>query len=969
MCLRETSAARSTRYLTKFLKIMPRNHDIKHVLLIGSGPIVIGQACEFDYSGSQAARSLRDEGIEVSLINSNPATIMTDEVVADHIYLLPLEVESLETILKEQKIDAVLPTMGGQTALNLCIEADKQGLWEQYGVRIIGVDIEAINITEDRDKFKNLLDQIEIPYAPAKIATSYLKGKEIAQEFGYPLCVRASFTLGGSGASFVWTKEEFDDALKRGLEASPIHEVIIDKALVGWKEYELELLRDANDNVIIICSIENMDPMGIHTGDSITVAPAMTLSDTTYQRMRDMAIKMMRSIGNFAGGCNVQFAVSPDEKEDIVAIEINPRVSRSSALASKATGYPIAKIAAKLAIGYTLDELNNQITKTTTAYFEPTLDYVIVKIPRWNFDKFEGADRRLGLQVKSVGEVMAIGRSFQEALHKAAQSLEIKRNGLGADGKGLTDQNVILHKLEHASWDRVFVLYDAMQMGIPLRKIHEITKIDMWFLREIEDLMLTQRRLEQHHLGSLPSDLLLEAKMKGFADRQIAHMLRCLESEVHDLRVNMGIERVWKLVDTCAAEFPAQTPYYYSTFERGSGKPGALSARNDSPSSDRKKIIVLGSGPNRIGQGIEFDYSCVHGVLAAKEEGFETIMINCNPETVSTDFDTADKLYFEPVFWEHIYDIIRHEKPAGVIVQLGGQTALKLAEKLDRFGIPIVGTSYQSLDLAEDRGRFSTLLQENNIPYPKFDVITRPDEARAVAEKLGYPILVRPSYVLGGQGMKIVINHDELETHVVELFKDFPGNRVLLDHYLDGAIEAEADAICDGENVYIIGIMEHIEPCGVHSGDSNATLPPFNLGELVMQQIVDHTHTIARALGTVGLINIQFAIMDDTVFIIEANPRASRTVPFICKAYQESYVNAATKVMLRTKKVTDFTFNPKKGGWAIKVPVFSFHKFPDVNKTLGPQMKSTGEAIYFIDSLKDPMFRKLYSERNYYLSK
>ncbi len=948
---------------------MPRNHDIKHVLLIGSGPIVIGQACEFDYSGSQASRSLREEGIEISLINSNPATIMTDEVVADHIYLLPLEVESLEKILKEQKIDAVLPTMGGQTALNLCIEADKQGLWEQYGVQIIGVDIEAINITEDRDKFKNLLDQIEIPYAPAKIATSYLKGKEIAQEFGYPLCVRASFTLGGSGASFVWNKEEFDSALQRGLEASPIHEVIIDKALVGWKEFELELLRDANDNVIIICSIENMDPMGIHTGDSITVAPAMTLSDTTYQRMRDMAIKMMRSIGNFAGGCNVQFAVSPDEKEDIVAIEINPRVSRSSALASKATGYPIAKIAAKLAIGYTLDELNNQITKTTTAYFEPTLDYVIVKIPRWNFDKFEGADRRLGLQMKSVGEVMGIGRSFQEALHKAAQSLEIRRNGLGADGKGLTDQKVILLKLEHASWDRVFVLYDAMQMGIPLRKIHDITKIDMWFLREIEDLMLTQRRLEEHQLGSLPSDLLLEAKMKGFADRQIAHMLRCLESEVHDLRVKLGIERVWKLVDTCAAEFPAQTPYYYSTFERGSGKPGALSARNDSPSSDRKKIIVLGSGPNRIGQGIEFDYSCVHGVLAAKEEGFETIMINCNPETVSTDFDTADKLYFEPVFWEHIYDIIRHEKPVGVIVQLGGQTALKLAEKLDRFGIPIVGTSYQSLDLAEDRGRFSTLLQEHGIPYPRFDVITRPDEAVAVAEKLGYPILVRPSYVLGGQGMKIVINHDDLETHVVELFKDFPGNRVLLDHYLDGAIEAEADAICDGENVYIIGIMEHIEPCGVHSGDSNATLPPFNLGELVMQQIIDHTHTIARALGTVGLINIQFAIKDDTVFIIEANPRASRTVPFICKAYQESYVNAATKVMLGTKKVTDFAFNPKKGGWAIKVPVFSFHKFPDVNKTLGPQMKSTGEAIYFIDSLRDPLFRKLYSERNYYLSK
>ena len=949
---------------------MPKNSDIQSILIIGSGPIVIGQACEFDYSGSQAARSLREEGIEVSLINSNPATIMTDEVVADHIYLLPLEIESLEKILKERKIDAVLPTMGGQTALNLCIEADKQGLWEDYGVKIIGVDIDAINVTEDREEFKVLMEKIGIPMAPAKTAKSYLKGKEIAQEFGFPLCVRASYTLGGSGASFVWNKDEFEDALQRGLEISPIHEVMIDKALLGWKEFELELLRDQNDNVIIICSIENMDPMGIHTGDSITVAPAMTLSDTTYQKMRNMAIHMMRSIGNFAGGCNVQFAVSPDDAEDIVAIEINPRVSRSSALASKATGYPIAKIAAKLAIGYTLDELSNQITKTTTAYFEPTLDYVIVKIPRWNFDKFEGADRRLGLQMKSVGEVMGIGRSFQEALHKAAQSLEIRRNGLGADGKGITDQNIILHKLEHASWDRVFVLYDAMQMGIPLRRIHEITKIDLWFLKQIEDLVETQKKLEKHHLASIPFELLLDAKRKGFADRQIAHMTRCLESEIHSKRVEMGIERVWKLVDTCAAEFPALTPYYYSTFELPmQNAAGETFAENEVLVSEREKVVILGSGPNRIGQGIEFDYSCVHGVLAAKECGYETIMINCNPETVSTDFDTADKLYFEPVFWEHIYDIIRNEKPKGVIVQLGGQTALKLAEKLQRFGIPILGTSFESLDLAEDRGRFSNRLQEYNIPFPRFDVITHADEAREVAAELGYPILVRPSYVLGGQGMKIVINDEELETHVVELFKDFPGNRVLLDHYLEGAIEAEADAICDGEDVYIIGIMEHIEPCGVHSGDSNATLPPFNLGELVMQQIIDHTLTIAKGLGTVGLINIQFAIKNDTVYIIEANPRASRTVPFICKAYKESYVNAAVKVMLGEKKVKDFNFNPQLEGWAIKAPVFSFNKFPNVNKTLGPQMKSTGEAIYFIDNLRDPLFRKLYSERNFYLSK
>ncbi len=949
---------------------MPKNNSIKSILIIGSGPIVIGQACEFDYSGSQASRSLREEGIEVTLINSNPATIMTDPVVADHIYLLPLEIESIEKILQERQIDAVLPTMGGQTALNLCIEADKNGIWEEYGVDIIGVDIDAINITEDRDQFKGLMKKIGIPVAPAQIAGSFLKGKEIAQDYGFPLVIRPSFTLGGTGASFVFNEGEFDEALSRGLQASPIHEVLIDKALLGWKEFELELLRDNNDNVIIICSIENMDPMGIHTGDSITVAPAMTLSDTTYQRMRDMAIKMMRSIGNFAGGCNVQFAVSPDEKEDIVAIEINPRVSRSSALASKATGYPIAKVASKLAIGYTLDELMNQITKTTTAYFEPTLDYVIVKIPRWNFEKFDGADTRLGLQMKSVGEVMAIGRSFQEALHKATQSLEIKRNGLGADGKGETDQDIILEKLEFASSDRIFVIYDAIQIGIALRRIHEITKIDLWFLKQIEELVKIQSEVEKYSINTIPRELLLEAKTKGFADRQLGFMLHCLESGVHAKRTSLGIKRVWKIVDTCAAEFPAQTPYYYSTFENEVVKPGLPAySENESEVSEKEKIVVLGSGPNRIGQGIEFDYSCVHGVLAAKELGYETIMINCNPETVSTDFDTSDKLYFEPVFWEHIYDIILHEKPKGVIVQLGGQTALKLAEKLERFGIKILGTSYEALDLAEDRGRFSQLLKDIDIPYPQFDVATNADQALDIADELGFPILVRPSYVLGGQGMKIVINKEELEHHVVNLFKEFQGNQVLLDHYIEGAIEAEADAICDGENVYIIGIMEHVEPCGIHSGDSSAMLPPFNIGPLVMQQIKDHTVKIAKALKTVGLINIQFAIKNEIVYIIEANPRASRTVPFICKAYGEPYVNYATKVMLGANKVTDFDFNPKLEGWAIKIPVFSFDKFPNVNKALGPEMKSTGEKIYFIENLKDPVFRKLYSERSLYLSK
>ena len=951
---------------------MPKDTTIKSVLIIGSGPIVIGQACEFDYAGSQSARSLREEGIEVILINSNPATIMTDPSMADHVYLKPLTTKSIIEILKAHpQIDAVLPTMGGQTALNLAIEAEEKGIWKDFGVRLIGVDINAINITEDREKFKVLLNQIGIPQAPAKTANSFLKGKEIAQEFGFPLVIRPSFTLGGTGAAFVHKKEDFDDLLTRGLEASPIHEVLIDKALLGWKEYELELLRDKNDNVVIICTIENMDPMGIHTGDSITVAPAMTLSDTTFQKMRDMAILMMRSIGNFAGGCNVQFAVSPDDKENIVAIEINPRVSRSSALASKATGYPIAKIATKLALGYNLDELQNQITKSTSALFEPTLDYVIVKIPRWNFDKFEGSDRTLGLQMKSVGEVMGIGRSFQEALHKATQSLEIKRNGLGADGKGYKNYEQIIEKLTFASWDRVFVIYDAIAMGIPLSRIHEITKIDMWFLKQYEELFHLEKEISNYKVDTLPRELLLEAKQKGYGDRQIAHMMGCLESQVHKLREEQNIKRVYKLVDTCAAEFKAVTPYLYSTFEAEIEKAdGTKYVHNESIVTDKKKVVVLGSGPNRIGQGIEFDYSCVHGVLAAKECGYETIMINCNPETVSTDFDTADKLYFEPVFWEHIYDIIQHEKPEGVIVQLGGQTALKLAEKLAKYGIKIIGTSFDALDLAEDRGRFSELLTELKIPFPRFGVAENAEEAVKLADTLDFPLLVRPSYVLGGQGMKIVINKQELEEHVIEILKHIPNNKLLLDHYLDGAIEAEADAICDADgNVYIIGIMEHIEPCGVHSGDSNATLPPFNLGEFVMQQIKDHTKKIAVALKTVGLINIQFAIKDDIVYIIEANPRASRTVPFIAKAYGEPYVNYATKVMLGHNKVTDFTFNPKLNGYAIKQPVFSFSKFPNVNKALGPEMKSTGESILFIEDLKDDQFYDLYSRRKMYLTK
>ena len=941
---------------------MPKDTSIKSVLIIGSGPIIIGQACEFDYSGSQAARSLREEGIEVILINSNPATIMTDPLNADHVYLKPLEKKSIIEILEKHKVDAVLPTMGGQTALNLAIDCDAAGIWEKYGVRIIGVDINAIETTEDREKFRLKMLEIGVGVCKGRTARSFLEGKEIAQETGFPLVIRPSFTLGGTGGGFVNEPKDFDAALNKGLHASPTHEVLVEQSIMGWKEYELELLRDNLGNVIIICSIENFDPMGIHTGDSITVAPAMTLPDTIYQKMRDMAIKMMNAIGKFAGGCNVQFALNPDT-DDIIAIEINPRVSRSSALASKATGYPIAKIAAKMAIGYNLDELTNAITGSTSAFFEPALDYVIVKVPRWNFDKFHGADKSLGLQMKSVGEAMGIGRNFQEALQKACQSLEIKRNGLGADGKGLRDQDAIMKSLANPSWNRLFHIYDAFKMGISFKTIRNATKIDKWFLYQVEDLVRVENELEKYTLQSVPKALLEEAKHKGFADRQIAYALRCLESEVHDLRTSYGITRVYKCVDTCAAEFEAKTPYFYSSFSQGSE-----TLDNESVATDKKKVIVLGSGPNRIGQGIEFDYSCVHGILAAKEAGYEAIMINSNPETVSTDFDIADKLYFEPVFWEHVYDIIQHEKPEGVIVQLGGQTALKLAEKLSKYGIKIIGTSFEALDLAEDRCAFSTLLKENDIPYPKFGVCEDADNAVELGRQLGYPLLVRPSYVLGGQSMKIVINEQELEQHVVDILRDIPGNKILLDHFLENAIEAEADAICDGEDVYIIGIMEHIEPAGIHSGDSHSVLPPFDLSENVIRQIEDHTRKIAVALQTKGLINIQFAVKDEVVYIIEANPRASRTVPFICKAYQEPYVNYATKVMLGAK-LKDFNFAPKKNGWAIKIPVFSFNKFPNVNMELGPEMKSTGEAIYFIDSLKDDFFRKVYSERNLYLSK
>jgi carbamoyl-phosphate synthase large subunit len=937
---------------------MPRDLSIKKVLIIGSGPIVIGQACEFDYSGSQASRSLREEGIEVVLINSNPATIMTDKITADYVYLLPLNLESLRIILKEHQIDAVLPTMGGQTALNLCKEADETNLWRENNVRIIGVDIDAIETTENREAFRKLMADIGVGTPKSKMAASFLEGKDIAQHLGFPLVIRPSYTLGGSGGSFVKRKEDFEEALQHGLKTSPVHEVLIEVAVLGWKEYELELLRDSADNVAIICTIENMDPMGIHTGDSITVAPAMTLSDEAYQRMRDMAIKMMRSVGNFAGGCNVQFAINPAD-EEIVAVEINPRVSRSSALASKATGYPIAKIAAKLAIGYNLDELKNPVTKTTSAYFEPSIDYVIVKIPRWNFDKFQGADKTLGLQMKSVGEVMAIGRSFSEALQKACQSLELKRAGLGADGYGVRNLEQITESLENPSWDRVFHIKDALSLGVPIKTVQDITKIDKWFLQEIQKMVMLEDELRRYRLNNIPRDYFLELKQHGYSDIQIGWLVGADEDAVYARRKELGINRSYKMVDTCAGEFPSPTNYFYSSFDEV----------NESHFSDKKKVIVLGSGPNRIGQGIEFDYCCVHGILAARECGYEAIMINCNPETVSTDFDISDKLYFEPVFWENIREIIEYEKPEGVIVQLGGQTALKLAEKFAAYNIPILGTSYTNMDLAEDRGNFSDLLKELNIPYPEYGVAQTAEEAIEVAKRVGFPVLVRPSYVLGGQGMRIVINDKELEESVINLLKDIPGNRVLIDHFLDRAEEAETDCVCDGEQVQIMGVMEHIEPAGIHSGDSFAVLPPFNFSQKVMSQIEDYTRKLALALNIRGLMNVQFAVKNEKVYVIEANPRASRSMPFICKAFQVPYLNIATKIILGENKLSDFEIKPVVKGFAIKEPVFSFDKFPKVNKELGPEMKSTGEAIRFITDTNDPYFRHLYSEKSMYLSR
>ncbi len=942
---------------------MPRRDDIHKILIIGSGPIIIGQACEFDYSGTQACKSLAEEGYEVVLINSNPATIMTDPMMADAVYLDPLTTDSIRMIVEKEKPDAVLPTMGGQTGLNLCRDLQMEGFWKENGVQIIGVDMDAVEITEDRQRFRDLMEEIGVEQCASRTAESLLDAKEIKEELGgLPLVIRPSFTMGGMGGGIIWEEEEFDKMVLRGLELSPVHQILLEESIFGWKEFELELLRDANDNVVIICSIENMDPMGVHTGDSVTVAPTQTLTDKQYQKLRDAAIHMMRSIGTFAGGCNVQFAMEPGS-DRLVAIEINPRVSRSSALASKATGYPIAKIATKLAVGYTLDELKNQITGTTSACFEPSIDYFVCKVPRFNFDKFVGADEGLTTQMKAVGEVMSIGRNMPEALNKAWQSLEIGRAGLGADGYEEIDRKTVRERLMRPYWDRTLQIRNAMKLGTSVEELQDITKYDPWFLKQIEYMVSLENRTEGQSLKEISKDDMYELKQAGFSDVQIAHLISksgdaVTENEVRNHRKEMGLIPAFKMVDTCAAEFPAQTPYYYSTYE----------GENESEVTDREKVIILGSGPNRIGQGIEFDYSCVHAVMATKDMGYEAIMINCNPETVSTDFDVADKLYFEPVFWERVLDIIEHEKPLGVILQVGGQTALKLGKKFVEHGIKIFGTPFEQINLAEDRGEFSDVLIKLDIPFPEYGTATDVEGALEIANRIGYPVLIRPSYVLGGQGMRIAVKEEELKRYVARILKSHPENAFLIDKYLEHAIEVDVDSVYDGEQLHIAGIMQHIEPAGVHSGDSTAVLPPYSLSDEVIKTIEVYQERIAAEMGIIGFLNVQYAVKDENVFILEANPRSTRTIPFIAKATQRPEAGIGVKVMLGAK-LKDFDLESKLTKWAIKEPVFPFNKFPGIKKELGPEMKSTGESIYFADDFNDEHFRKPYEFKSLYLSK
>ncbi|MBO8179477.1 MAG: carbamoyl-phosphate synthase large subunit [Archaeoglobus sp.] len=919
---------------------MPKREDIKKIMVIGSGPIVIGQAAEFDYSGSQACKALREEGYEVVLVNSNPATIMTDPEMADRVYIEPLDAEILAKIIERETPDALLPTLGGQTALNLAVQLTEMGVLEKYGVELIGAKFEAIKKAEDRELFKESMRKIGLEVPKSDVASDVAEALSIADKIGYPVVVRPAFTLGGTGGGIAYNREELKEIASKGLKLSMINQVLIEEGVLGWKEFELEVMRDLADNVVIICSIENFDPMGVHTGDSITVAPAQTLTDVEYQYLRDAAIKIIREIGVETGGSNIQFAVHP-ENGRVVAIEMNPRVSRSSALASKATGFPIAKIAAKLAIGYTLDEIPNDITKETPASFEPTIDYVVVKIPRFAFDKFPTADPVLGSQMKSVGEVMAIGRTFEEALQKAIRSLEIGRYGLGCDGK---DREVTMEEirngLRYPNANRVFYIRYALQRGMSVEEIYELTKIDPWFIEKIKNLVEFEEKLKQiaerMKINEVPKEILKKAKELGYSDRQLATIFNTTEKEVRKVRKEKGLRAVYKMVDTCAAEFEAKTPYYYSTYED----------ENEALRSDRKKVMILGAGPNRIGQGIEFDYCCVHAVFSLKDDGYETIMVNCNPETVSTDYDTSDRLYFEPITHEDVMNIYENERPEGVIVQFGGQTPLNIARELEGSGARILGTSVDSIDIAEDRERFAALLEKLNIPQPENGIAHSLEEAKEIARKIGFPVLVRPSYVLGGRAMEIVYDEETLERYITEALEVSPEKPILIDKFLEDAIEVEVDALCDGEDVVIGGIMEHIEEAGVHSGDSACVLPPVSLDEETLSTIVDYTRKMALELNVVGLINIQYAVKDGKVYVLEANPRASRTVPFVSKATGIPLAKIAAKLMMG-KKLRELGVKEKLKlkHVAVKEAVFPFIKLPGVDPVLGPEMKSTGEVM------------------------
>ena len=917
---------------------MPKRTDIKSILILGAGPIIIGQACEFDYSGAQACKALREEGFRVILVNSNPATIMTDPSMADATYIEPVEWKTVARIIEEERPDALLPTMGGQTALNCALDLAKHGVLDKFSVEMIGANADAIDKAEDRERFDKAMKAIDLNTPNSGIAHSMEEATQVADRFGFPCIIRPSFTMGGSGGGIAYNREEFETICRRGLDLSPTNELLIDESLIGWKEFEMEVVRDKNDNCIIVCAIENLDPMGIHTGDSITVAPAQTLTDREYQIMRNASIKVLREIGVETGGSNVQFAVSPEDGR-LIVIEMNPRVSRSSALASKATGFPIARVAAKLAVGYTLNELQNEITGgATPASFEPSIDYVVTKIPRFAFEKFNQADQSLTTQMKSVGEVMAIGRTFQESLQKALRGLEVGVSGFDPKIDTVDEDHaaILFNQLAEAGPDRIWYLADAFRQGMSCEEIFGVTKIDPWFLVQIEDLIIEESRLNGSSLTSVDEKTLYRLKRKGFADRRIADILLCTEAEVRNLRYDFGMHPVYKRVDTCAAEFSTETAYMYSTYEE----------ECEAEPSDKDKILVLGGGPNRIGQGIEFDYCCVHAALAMREDGYETIMVNCNPETVSTDYDTSDRLFFEPVTLEDVLEIVRLENPKGVIVQFGGQTPLKLARALEAEGVPIIGTTPDAIDRAEDRERFQHMIEKLDLLQPHNATARSADEAVELAKKIGYPLVVRPSYVLGGRAMEIVYKEDELRHYMKTAVQVSDDSPVLLDFFLPNAIEMDVDAVSDGDSVVIGAIMQHIEQAGIHSGDSACSLPPYSLSESVQDEMREICKKMARELGVRGLMNVQLALQNDKIYVIEVNPRASRTIPFVSKCIGVSLAKIAARCMVgQTLEDQGFTKEIIPPYFSVKEAVFPFNKFPGIDPILGPEMKSTGEVM------------------------